>query len=90
MDGEVYEARWAGRQTADRAPPHRVAAVPFADIASTPVYALMAFGVTLAAMGHLFGDRRIVAIGLAVLFLATGLLLAGAYQAYDEQGPLGF
>jgi hypothetical protein len=59
-----------------------------AAISSTPVYATMAFGVTLAVMGHIFRDQRIVGIGIAILFLATALLLIGAYQAYDEHGPV--
>ena len=58
-----------------------------AAIAATPVYAMMAFGVVLAIMGHIFRDQRIVGIGIAVLFVATALLLLGAYQAYDANGP---
>jgi hypothetical protein len=59
-----------------------------AAFSSTGVYALMAFGVALAVMGHIFRDQRIVGIGIAVLFVATILLLLGAYQAYDEHGPV--
>ena len=57
---------------------------------STPIYALLAFGVVLALMGHIFRDYRIVAIGLAVLFVATALLFLGAHQAYQDNGPLNF
>ena len=57
---------------------------------STPIYALMAFGVVLALMGHIFRDYRIVGIGLAVLFIATALLFLGAHQAYEDNGPLNF
>ena len=59
-----------------------------AAISSTPVYAMMAFGVALAVMGHIFRDQRIVGIGIAILFVATALLLIGAYQAYDQHGPI--
>jgi hypothetical protein len=59
-------------------------------ISATPVYALMVFGAVLALMGHIFRDPRIVAIGLAVLFLATALLFLGAHQAYQETGPVDF
>lgn len=54
-----------------------------ADIGSTPVYALMVFAVTLGVMGHLFRDQRIVGIGVALLFVATALLILGAHQAYQ-------
>jgi hypothetical protein len=57
-----------------------------ADIGSTPVYALMVFAVTLGVMGHLFRDQRIVGIGIALLFVATALLLLGAHQAYQGDG----
>jgi hypothetical protein len=59
-------------------------------ISATPVYALMAFGFVLAVMGHIFRDQRIVAVGIAILFLATALLILGAYQSYQDSGPLEF
>jgi hypothetical protein len=59
-------------------------------IPATPVYALMAFGFVLAVMGHIFKDQRIVGIGIAILFLATALLILGAYQSYQDSGPLDF
>jgi hypothetical protein len=59
-------------------------------ISATPVYALMAFGFVLAVMGHIFRDQRIVGIGIAILFVATALLILGAYQSYQDQGPVGF
>jgi ABC-type Na+ efflux pump permease subunit len=59
-------------------------------LSAPPVYALIAFGFVLALMGHIFQDRRIVAIGLAILFLATALLFWGAHQAYQDHGPLDF
>jgi hypothetical protein len=59
-----------------------------AAIDATATYAIMAFGFVLAVMGHIFRDRRIVALGIFILFVGTGLLLLGAYQAYDEHGPV--
>jgi hypothetical protein len=78
MGGEVYEALGSGP------------VLLLGAISATPVYALMAFGVVLALMGHIFRDYRIVAVGLVVLFLATALLFLGAHQAYQDSGPLGF
>jgi hypothetical protein len=59
-------------------------------LSAPPIYALMAFGFVLAVMGHIFRDQRIVAIGLIVLFAATALLILGAYQSYQDHGPLDF
>ncbi|MCW2995859.1 MAG: hypothetical protein JWQ18_3354 [Conexibacter sp.] len=59
-------------------------------IPATPVYALMAFAFVLAVMGHIFRDYRIVGIGIAILFVATALLILGAYQSYQDHGPLDF
>jgi hypothetical protein len=78
MGGEVYEA--IGSR-----PVLILAALP-----ATPIYALMAFGVVLALMGHIFHDYRIVGIGLAVRFIATALLFLGAHQAYQDSGPVSF
>ena len=59
-------------------------------LSAPPIYALMAFGFVLAVMGHIFRDQRIVGIGIAILFLATALLIIGAYQSYQDHGPLDF
>ena len=59
-------------------------------LSAPPIYALMAFGFVLAVMGHIFRDQRIVAIGVAILFIATALLFVGAYQSYQDHGPLDF
>jgi hypothetical protein len=61
--------------------------VLLAAIPATPVYAFMVFGLVIAIVGHLAGDRRVVAIGIALLFAATGLLFLGAYLEYDSTGP---
>ena len=57
-----------------------------AAIPATPVYALMAFSVTLTVMGHIFRDQRIVGIGVTLLFVSTALLFVAAYQSYDQHG----
>ena len=57
-----------------------------AAIPATPVYALMAFSVVLTVMGHIFRDRKMVGIGIALLFAATILLFIGAYQGYQDHG----
>jgi len=43
----------------------------------------MAFGVVVALMGHVTKDGRVVAVGLAVLFLATAAMVVLGYAAYD-------
>ncbi len=50
---------------------------------ATPVALLIGFGVLVAIVGHLAGSRRTAAIGIAVLFIATALLIAGAYDSYN-------
>jgi hypothetical protein len=53
---------------------------------ATPVVLLIGFAVLIAIVGHLAGSRRTVAVGIAILFVATALLIAGAYVSYrDDQ-----
>jgi hypothetical protein len=53
---------------------------------ATPVVLLIGFAVLIAIAGHLAGSRRTVAVGIAILFVATALLIAGAYVSYrDDQ-----
>jgi hypothetical protein len=80
MGAEVYEPAGSAR----------LLAVILGAISATPVYALMAFSVVLTLMGHIFRDQRIVGIGLALLFLATALLIVGAYSSYNDGGRLDF
>jgi ABC-type Na+ efflux pump permease subunit len=54
------------------------------DLSATPVALLIAFGVFVAIIGHLAGSRRTVAVGIAILFVATALLLVGGYLAYQD------
>jgi hypothetical protein len=86
MDGKVYEG---GAPSGVRSVGSRPV-VMLGALSATPVYALMAFGFVLAVMGHIFRDQRIVGIGIAVLFIATALLILGAYQSYQDHGPLDF
>ena len=51
---------------------------------SSIVTTILALGVVVGIAGHLAGSRRTVVAGLAVLFLATVLLLAGGYAAYRD------
>jgi hypothetical protein len=59
------------------------------DLSATPVALLIGFGVFVAVVGHLAGSRRTVGVGIAILFVATALLLVGGYIAYrgDEVDP---
>lgn len=50
---------------------------------ATPVALLIGFGVLIAIIGHLAGSRRTAAVGIAILFVATALLIAGAYDSYN-------
>ena len=54
------------------------------DLSATPVALLIGFGVFIGLVGHLAGSRRTVVVGIAVLFIATALLLVGGYMAYQD------
>lgn len=54
------------------------------DLSATPVALLIGVGVIVALVGHLAGSRRTVAVGIAILFVATVLLLVGGYMAYSD------
>jgi hypothetical protein len=51
---------------------------------ATPVVLLIGFAVLIAIAGHLAGSRRTVAVGIAILFVATALLIVGAYVSYHD------
>jgi tetrahydromethanopterin S-methyltransferase subunit C len=59
------------------------------DVPAAPVLGLMAFGVVVALVGHVVRDRRVVGMGIAVIFVATALMVLGAFFAYsgDETDP---
>lgn len=54
------------------------------DLSATPVALLMALGVVIGIVGHLAGSRRTVVVGIAVLFVATVLLMVGGYLAFQD------
>jgi hypothetical protein len=54
------------------------------ELSATPVALLIGFGVLVGIAGHLAGSRRTVVAGLAILFVATALLLAGGYLAFED------
>ena len=54
------------------------------ELSATPVALLIGFGVLVAIAGHLAGSRRTIVVGLAILFVATALLLAGGYLAFQD------
>ena len=48
------------------------------------VAALIGLGALVAVGGHLAGSRRTVVAGIAILFAASLLMIAGAYLAYRD------
>jgi len=54
------------------------------ELSATPVALLIGLGVLVGIAGHLAGSRRTVVVGIAILFVASALLLAGGYLAFDE------
>lgn len=53
-------------------------------IPAAPVLGLMAMGVVVAIVGHIARDRRVQAFGMALLFLATFLMVLLGYLAYES------
>jgi disulfide bond formation protein DsbB len=51
---------------------------------AAPVIALMFVGVLVALFGHGSRSRAIVALGLALLFLATAAMIVGGLAAYEQ------
>ncbi|MDP8968577.1 MAG: hypothetical protein M3N04_08255, partial [Actinomycetota bacterium] len=54
------------------------------DLSAAPVAMLIGFGVLVAIAGHLAGSRRTVVVGIAILFVATALLMIGGYLAFQD------
>ena len=54
------------------------------DLSATPVALLIGLGALVMLAGHLAGSRRTVVVGLAILFIATLLLVVGGYIAYQD------
>ena len=53
------------------------------DPSATPVALLIGFAVLVTIAGHLAGSRRTVAVGIAILFVATALLIVGAHESFS-------
>jgi hypothetical protein len=49
-----------------------------------PVLALMALGILVAVAGHVVASYRVVGIGLAIVFLATALMILGGFADYEN------
>jgi hypothetical protein len=56
------------------------------DLSAAPVAGLIALGAIVAIAGHVVRSRKTVVAGIAILFVATLLLIAGAYVAYRSGG----
>ncbi len=54
------------------------------DAGALPVLAAMAFGVTLAFVGHVAKNRLVVAVGIASLFVATAMMIIVGMAAYND------
>jgi hypothetical protein len=54
------------------------------DLSAKPVALLIGFGVLVGIVGHLAGSRRTVVVGIAILFVATALLMVGGYLAFED------
>ena len=56
---------------------------------AAPVLALMALGILIAIAGHIGASPRVVGLGLALVFLATALMVLGGFAAYKggEKDP---
>jgi hypothetical protein len=53
-------------------------------ISAAPVVALIVLGVLVGVGGHIAHSRKVAAMGIAILFVATALMLVGAYAAYQD------
>ena len=54
------------------------------EIPAAPVIALMGLGVLIALVGHATKIRGAVALGLAILFVATAGMIVGGFAAYQD------
>ena len=55
------------------------------DVPAAPVLLLMGFGVLVAIGGHLYGSRRVVGMGIFILFLATAAMIVGGFLAFEQE-----
>lgn len=63
-----------------------MAALPLgaSDLSAAPVALLIGLGVVIGIAGHLAGSRRTVVVGIAILFVASVLLMVGGYLAFRD------
>ena len=54
------------------------------DIPAAPVIGMMTLGVVIALVGHMSKSYRVVAVGLALLFIATALMVVVGLAAYNQ------
>ena len=54
------------------------------DLPAGVVAALIGCGALVAIGGHLAGSRRVVLSGIAILFVASTLMIVGGYLAYRD------
>ena len=54
------------------------------DIPAAPVIGVMTLGVVIALVGHMAKSYRVVAVGLAILFIATALMVVVGFAAYNQ------
>lgn len=66
---------------------HQLGLLVLADIPAAPVIGVMTLGVVMAIVGHVAHNTRVVAVGLAVLFIATALMVLGGFAAYQGNEP---
>lgn len=58
------------------------AVLVLADIPAAPVLGVMTFAIVLTLAGHINRNPKVVALGIAVLMLATAAMILGAYISY--------
>ena len=54
------------------------------DIPAAPVIGVMTLGVVIALVGHISKSYKVVAVGLAILFIATALMVLVGFAAYNQ------
>ena len=54
------------------------------DIPAAPVIGVMTLGVVIALVGHISKSYKVVAVGLAILFIAMALMVVVGFAAYNQ------
>ena len=60
--------------------------LPLAVVHYNPPLFVLGAGVVIALGGHITQFRRVVAVGIALIFLGTVLAFYTAYRDYQQQG----